>query len=279
VGQPAEETIDGAKAMLADHLYERFGRPDMAIGLHDTNLHPAGTAGITSGPALSSATSIDVTMRGIGGHGSNPQLGKDPIVMAAQFINQIQTIVSRQEDPREPSVVTVGDIHGGTKRNIIPDEVKMELSNRAFTEKSRQIIIEGIRRSARGVAIAAGVPEDRMPIVTVREDEYARVLFNDPALAVRIKSALASALGTDKVFDDRPFMASEDFGEFGLDDNKIPVGYFWLGAMDPVKFAAAEANGRFLPGMHTSRFEPLPEPTLKTGVTAMTAVALALLNQ
>ena len=278
VGQPSEETIDGAKAMLADRLYERFGTPDMAIALHDTYLHAAGTVGVVSGPALASSTSIDVTMRGIGGHGSMPQLGKDPIVMAAEFINQIQTIVSRQEDPREPAVVTVGDIHGGTKRNIIPDEVKMELTNRAFSEKSRQIIIDGIRRSARGIAIAAGVAEDRMPIVTVRDEEYAPVLYNDPALTTRVKAALVGALGNDKVVDDRPIMGSEDFGNFGLDDRKIPVTMFWLGAMDPGKFAAAEAAGKFLPGMHTNRFEPLPEPTLKTGVTAMTAAAIALLG-
>jgi hippurate hydrolase len=279
VGQPSEETIDGARAMIADHLYERFGTPDMAIALHDTYLHPAGTIGVTSGPALASSTSIDVTMRGVGVHGSSPQLGKDPIVMAAQFINQIQTIVSRQEDPRDPSVVTVGDIHGGTKRNIIPDEVKMELTNRAFSEKSRQVIIEGVRRSAQGVAIAAGVAEDRMPIVTVREEEFAPVLYSDPALAARAKSALVGVLGADKVLDDRPIMISEDFGYFGLEAQKIPIAFFWLGAMDPVKFSAAGSAGKFLPGLHTSRFEPLPEPTLKTGVTAMSAIAMALLSQ
>ena len=278
VGQPAEETIDGAKAMLADHVYERFGTPDMAIALHDTYLHAAGTVGVVAGPALASSTSIDVTMRGIGGHGSAPYLGKDPIVMAAEFITQIQTIVSRQEDPRDPAVVTVGDIHGGTKRNIIPDEVKMELTNRSFSDKSRQIIIDGIRRSARGIAIAAGVPEDRMPIVTVRDEEYAPVLYNDPALTARVKTALVGALGAGKVVDDQPIMGSEDFGNFGLDNRKIPVAMFWLGAMDPARFAAAEAAGKFLPGMHTNHFEPLPEPTLKTGVAAMTAAAVALLQ-
>ena len=152
IGQPSEETIDGAKAMLADRLYERFGTPTVAIALHDTNEHPAGTVGITSGPGTSGATSIDVTMRGVGSHGSRPDLSKDPIVMAAEFIVQLQTIVSRQEDPRDPAVVTVGDIHAGTRRNIIPDEAKMELTLRTFNEKSRETALDGIRRAAKGVA-------------------------------------------------------------------------------------------------------------------------------
>ncbi|HVW09869.1 MAG TPA: amidohydrolase [Bryobacteraceae bacterium] len=150
IGQPSEETIDGAKAMLSDGLYDRFGKPNMAIALHDTNLHPAGQISVTSGPALSGATSIDVTMRGIGSHGSRADLGKDPIVMAAQFITQIQTIASRQTDPRDPVVVTVGDIHAGTRRNIIPDEAKMEITLRAFNEKTREAAIYGIRRVGAG---------------------------------------------------------------------------------------------------------------------------------
>lgn len=278
VGQPSEETIDGAKAMMADDLYAKFGKPDMAIALHDTFAAPAGTVQITSGPAMAASDSIDVVMRGVGGHGSAPQLGKDPIVMAAQFINQVQTVVSRQEDPRDPVVVTVGTIHGGTKRNIIPNEVKLELTARTFNQKSRDIMIEGIRRSARGIAVAAGVPEDRMPIVTVQEDESTPVTYNDPALSARVRAALVKTLGPDHVEDTPPVTGSEDFGHFGLGPRRLPTVMFWLGAMDPVKFAAAKAEGKFLPGLHTSRFEPLPEPTLRTGVTAMTGVALALLG-
>ena len=278
IGQPSEETVDGARAMLADRLYERFGTPDMIIGLHDTNIHAAGTVAVTSGPTYAGVTSIDVVMRGVGGHGAAPQLGKDPVVMSAQFINQIQTIVSRQENPRDPAVVTVGDIHGGTKRNIIPDEVKMELTTRAFSNSARQTIVEGVRRAAKGIALAAGVPEDRAPVVTVLEHESVPALYNDPVLMSRVKAALTEALGPSNVFDDPPVMVSEDVGVFGLDDHKIPVAYFQLGAMDPGRYAAAAAAGQALPGMHTSRFEPLPEPTLKTGVTAMTAVALALLK-
>ncbi len=278
IGQPSEELVDGAKAMLADGLYERFGTPTYALALHDTNTRAAGTVAITSGPALAGATSIDVTLRGIGGHGAMPQLGKDPIVMAGEFIVQLQTIVSRQEDPHNPAVVTIGDIHGGAKRNVIPNEVKLELTTRAFNEKAMQIIVDGVRRTARGVALSAGVPEDRQPIVTILENESTAATYNDPALTARVKSSLIKSLGGRNVFDEEPIMASEDFGLLGLEGHKIPTVIFWLGAMDPVNFAAAQAAGKSLPGPHNSRFEPLPEPTLRTGVTAMTSAAISLLQ-
>jgi len=278
VGQPSEETLDGAKAMLTDHLYERFGKPDMAIMLHDTNTLAAGTVSVSSGNAAAGVTSIDVTMRGVGGHGARPQVTIDPVVMAGEFIVQLQTIVSRQQDPLDPAVVTVGDIHGGTKRNIIPDEVKMELTTRAYSDKAMKIIIDGVKRTALGVALSAGVPEDRQPVVTVIKEESGQALFNDPALSNRVKSALDSSLGGSNVFIEPPIMGSEDFGNFGLPDRQIPVVMFRLGAMDPVKFAAAQKAGKSLPGAHTSRFEPSPELTLRTGVTGMTAVAISLLQ-
>jgi hippurate hydrolase len=278
IGQPSEEMIDGSRAMLADHLYERFGKPDLAVALHDTNTQPAGTVAIVSGPAMASSTSIDVVLRGIGGHGAQPQEGKDPIVMAGQFIVQLQTIVSRQESPLDPAVVTIGDIHGGTKRNIIPNEVKLEITARAFSEHGRQVIVDGVRRTAQGVAVSAGVPDNLAPIVTVLDAESAPETYNDPKLTARVKSALAGALGTQNVVDDQPIMASEDFGNLGLENQAIPTVIFWLGAMDPGKFASARAEGKSLPGLHTSHFEPAPEPTLRTGVTAMTSVAVALLQ-
>jgi amidohydrolase len=278
VGQPSEETIDGAKAMVADHLYERFGKPDFAIALHDTNARVAGAVSLTSGAAMASSTSIDVLIRGIGGHGSQPQVTKDPIVMAGEFIVQLQTIVSRQENPRDPAVVTIGAIHGGTKRNIIPNEVKLELTARAFTAQARQIIIDGIKRTAQGVGVAAGLPDELMPVVTVLDGESTPVLYNDPALSSKIKSALAGALGAQNVFDEDPFMASEDFGVLGLENHQIPTVMFWLGAMDPEQFVAATKSGKMLPGLHTSRFAPVPETTLRTGVTAMSSAAIALLQ-
>lgn len=277
VGQPSEETIDGAKAMVADHMYERFGKPDMVIGLHDTNGHAAGTVGITAGPALASSTSVDITMKGIGGHGAMPSLGKDPVMMAAMLIVQMQTIVSREEDPSDPAVLTVGDIHGGTKRNIIPNEVKLELTTRAFSDKSRQVILDGIRQMAKGVADSYALPADKQPVVTVLDDESTPVTYNDPALTARVRTALVKAIGEKNVFDDPHAMGSEDVGVFGI-EAKVPTCYFWLGAMDPKKFAAAKAAGKELPGPHTSKFEPLPAPTLETGVITLSEAAISLLQ-
>jgi len=282
IGQPSEETIDGAKAMLADHLYERFGRPDRIIGLHDTNMLAAGTVGIIPGPASASSTSVDVVIRGIGGHGSAPQVGRDPVTLAAYYVTQIQTIVSREEDPQDPTVVTVGSIHGGTKRNIIPDEVKLELTTRSYSDKSRQIVIDGLKQIAQGITTAANLPAEKAATVTVLEDESTPVQYNDPAMTAQVHDLLVKALGEAQVKEAEKIMGSEDVGVFGmsadLKRNEIPVVYFRLGAMDPDKLAAATAAGKRLPGPHTSRFEPLPKPTLETGVTAMMAVATGLLQ-
>jgi hippurate hydrolase len=282
IGQPSEETIDGAKAMLADHLYERFGRPDRIIGLHDTNQLPAGTVGLISGAASASSTSVDVVIKGIGGHGSAPQLGRDPITLAAYYITQIQTIVSREEDPQDPTVVTVGSIHGGTKRNIIPDEVKLELTTRSYSDKSRQAVIDGLRQMAAGITAAANLPAEKAATVTVLENESTPVQYNDPAMTAQVRAILVRALGEERVRAAEKLMGSEDVGIFGMSADlkryEIPVVYFRLGAMDPEKLAAAEAAGKHLPGPHTSHFAPLPKPTLETGVTAMTAVATGLLQ-
>jgi hippurate hydrolase len=276
IGQPSEETIDGAKAMLADHLYERFGRPDVAIALHDANF-AAGKVAVVSGPALASSTSIDVVMRGVGSHGAAPEAGKDPVVMAGEFIVALQTIVSRSVPPSQPAVVTVGHILGGTKRNIIPDEVKMELTTRCYSEEVRQTIIEGVKRTAKGIAIAAGVPADRMPIVTVLNDESTPATVNDPALAAKLQKIFEAKLGADNVIERKSVMGSEDFGMFSL-DHKIPAVIFWLGAYDPAKVAESERTGVALPSPHSPLFAPLPEPTLRTGITAMTDAAVALLQ-
>jgi amidohydrolase len=247
--------------------------------LNIINGREAVTVAVTSRAALAGIASVEVTLPGIGGHGAQPQTGKDPVVMAGEFIVQVQTIVSRPENPRAPSVVTIGDIHGDTKRNVIPYEVKLELTARAFSDKAMQIILDGITHAAQGVALSAGVPEDRQPIVTILKNESAPATYNDPALTTRVKAALVKALGVQNVFDEDPIMASEDFGLFGLEGHRIPTVMFWLGAMGPVKLAAAQAAGKSLPGPHTSLFEPVPEPTLRTGVTAMASVAIALLQQ
>ena len=276
VGQPSEETIDGARAMMDDHVYERFGRPDLAIALHDSPF-PAGLVSVVPGPALASSTSIDVIMRGVGSHGSAPEAGKDPVMMAAAFIMEVQTVVSRSVPPQQPAVITVGQIHGGTKRNIIPDEVKLELTTRAYSEAVRQTIIEGVKRTAKGVAIAAGVPDDRMPIVNVLEHESTTATINDPALSARLQKVFASKLGADHVIELKSIMGSEDFGFFG-DDGKVPYVIFWLGADDPKEFAEHQRGGKAMPALHSAHFAPLPEPTLKTGLTAMTEAALELLH-
>jgi hippurate hydrolase len=276
IGQPSEETIDGAKAMMADGLYERFGRPDMAIALHDSPI-PAGLVSVVPGPAFASSTSIDVVMRGVGSHGAAPEAGKDPIVMAAAFITQAQTIVSRSVPPQQPAVVTIGDIHGGTKRNIIPDEVKMELTTRSYSEEVRQTIIQGVERTAQGVAIAAGVSTDRMPVVTVLENESTPAMINDRALSARLQRLFVAKLGADHVIDVRPIMGSEDFGIFGM-EGRIPSVIFWLGADDPETFMENQQKGVGMPALHSAHFAPVPEPTLRTGVTAMTDAAVELLQ-
>jgi amidohydrolase len=277
IGQPSEERVNGARAMLADRLYERFGRPDYCIAQHDTPEIAAGQVGMVAGPMLSGASTVDVTIRGVGGHGARPEATKDPIVMAAQFVLALQTIVSRQTAPQDPAVVTVGSIHGGTRPNIIPDEVKLEISTRAFSEEVRRNTLAAIERTARGVALAAGVPEDRAPVVTVNQAESVPVTYNDPALAARLKESLRNALGGANVLEGKAAMVSEDFGLFGLEGRQIPCVMLWLGAADPDKLKESLGTGHALPSLHSSLFAPLPEPAIRTGVIAMTSAVLGLM--
>ncbi|HMH43413.1 MAG TPA: amidohydrolase [Pyrinomonadaceae bacterium] len=278
IGQPAEETVTGARAMLADDLYTRFPKPDFALALHDSANDPAGTVTYCPGYAMASSTSVDLVIRGLGGHGSQPQATKDPVVMASQVVLALQTIISRENSPLDPAVVTVGSIHGGTKRNIIPDEVTLQLTIRTFREEVRQRILGSIERIAKGVALAAGVPEDRAPIMKVIEAENAPSLYNDPALTERVASAIGKAIGVNNTIKVPPLMASEDFGRFSL-DHQIPSCMFWLGAIEPSRVEASRKSGKPLPSLHSSLFEPLPEPTLRTGVKAMTTAVLELMKK
>jgi hippurate hydrolase len=282
VGQPSEETIDGAKAMLADGLYQRFGTPDHILGLHDTNTLAAGTVSVAPGPMMASSTSIDVVIKGIGGHGAYPQLGRDPIVLAAQYITQIQTIVAREQDPQDPAVITVGHIMGGTKRNIIPDEVQLELTTRSFTKKAKDTTIKGLKDMAAGITLAANLPPEKAATVTVLVDESTPPEVNDAQTTTIVRAALESALGKENVLPEERVMGSEDVGIFGDPEfnggKAIPVVYFRLGAMDPSVLSAAVAKGTLPPGMHTNRFAPVPQPTLDTGVKALTTSAMALLQ-
>ena len=278
VGQPAEETIDGARAMLKDGLYMRFPRPDYAIALHDTPDLETGKVGYVPGYALASATAVDIKVRGLGGHGSKPEATKDPIVLAAQVILALQTIVSRENSPLDPAVVTVGSIHGGTRYNIIPDEVNLQLTVRAYKEEVRQRLLASIERIAKGIAVAAGVPNDRAPIVKVSETEVTTATYNDPALTERLAAAFVTALGQENVIRASPIMGSEDFGYLSL-DHQIPTTMFWLGASDPSKLKQSKETGTPLPSLHSPLFAPVPEPTLRTGVKAMTAAVLELMKK
>ncbi len=275
IGQPAEEVVQGAAAMMADHLYDRFGKPDFVLAEHDSPDVPAGSIALKSGPLMASATTINMTMRGIGGHGSRPEAGKDPIVLAAEFVLVAQTIVSRQIDPQQPAVLTVGMIHGGTKNNIIPDEVTMGLTLRTYSVTERDQIVADVRRTAKGLAEAYGNPADRMPTVTLGESTPATV--NDAALNERVRKAAATVLGQQRVLEARAVMGSEDVGLFSM-DGKIPAVMYWLGAADPEKLAESRKTGVPLPGLHSALFAPVYAPAISTGVTAMTAEALDLLK-
>lgn len=279
IGQPSEERVDGARAMLNDNLYTRFGKPDYALALHDDATLEAGKVGVISGPVLAGSASVDVIMRGLGGHGARPEATKDPIVMSAEFINAIQTIVSRQTPPQEPAVVTVGSIHGGTKRNIIPDQVTMLLTIRTFSDQVKINIIADLARTAQGVALTAGVPDNRSPIVTNHENEAVPVTYNDPKLTAILKPVFVRVLGADNVVQPHPEMASEDFGLLGLENHQIPVFMLRVGAVSPEKMAESKRTGQPLPSLHSSLFAPLPEPTIRTGVIAMTSAIADLMSK
>jgi amidohydrolase len=279
IGQPSEETIDGARAMLADGLYSRIPKPDFALALHDSSELETGKISYTPGYALASSTSVDVTIRGRGAHGSRPEVSKDPIVLAAEFIMAIQTIVSRENSPFDPAVVTVGSIHGGTKYNIIPDEVHLQLTIRTYKEQVRQHILASLDRIAKGIALAGGVPEDRAPIVKASETEVTPAMYNDPALTAREAAALKKGLGADNVIEEPAVMGSEDFGQFGLEGHRIPTLMLRVGAIDAERIAASQKTGTPLPSLHSSLFWPVPETTIRTGVKAMTLAVMELMKK
>ena len=278
LGQPAEEVVDGARSILRDGLYERFPKPDYVIALHDSADLEAGKVGYTPGYAMASSTSVDIKIRGLGGHGARPEATKDPIVVAAQVILALQTIVSREDSPLDPVVVTVGSIHGGTKHNIIPDEVDMQLTVRAYKEEVRKRVLASIERITKGMAMAAGIPDDRAPIVKFSDTQFTTALYNDPQLTERLATAFTKALGQDNVVKLQPVMMSEDFGSLSL-DQKIPAVQFTLGAVDPAKVKLSKETGTSLPSLHSALFAPLPEPALRTGIKAMTSAVLDLMKK
>ncbi|HAI75293.1 MAG TPA: amidohydrolase [Microscillaceae bacterium] len=278
IGQSAEERSGGAKAMIAEGLYAKFGKPDYALALHTSASLAAGKVGYVEGFALANVDAVDITVYGRGGHGAYPHTTIDPIVLAARMILDFQTIVSREIAPTEPAVVTVGSIHGGTKHNIIPNEVHLQLTLRSYSEEVRNQTLEALRRITKYVALSAGLPEDKIPKVEVTQ-EFTPATYNDVTLARRVSKVFKNIIGEANVVKTEAVMGGEDFGRFGRTEEKVPICIFWLGGVDPQKLEESLHNGTPLPSLHSAFFAPLPEPTLKTGVRTMAAAALDLFQQ
>ena len=221
---------------------------------------------------------MDIVVRGVSGHGAWPHMTKDPIVLSAQIVLALQTIVSRETSPTDPAVVTVGSIHGGTKHNIIPDEVRLQLTLRSYSDAVREASIAALRRIVRGQALAAGIPEKLLPTVSVSE-EGARSTYNDPVLTRRVAAAIGRWISPGNVVPKGPVMGAEDFGLYGRTEHKVPICIFWLGTITKESVNESIKTGKTLPSLHSSKFAPVPEPTLKTGVTAMSAAVLDLVGK
>lgn len=275
VGQPAEETLQGAEAMVKDGLLTRFPKPGFVLGLHVTNLLPSGAVGIPPGPASAASNAVDITFHGRGGHGAAPQRTIDPVLIAARTVVALQSIVSREVNPFDPAVVTVGTFHAGTKRNIIPDDAKLELTVRSYKPEVQKQLLAAIARIAKAEAAAGGATRD--PEVVVDPGEASEVVVNDPALAARLEAALRRGLGDANVLPHEPSSSSEDFGVYGRVAG-VPSVQLRVGATAPAELARAKAEGRFVPGPHNSLFAPDREPTIRTGVSALTFSVLELLG-
>jgi amidohydrolase len=279
VAQPAEETGNGARALLKDGLYDRFGKPNFALGFHDKADLETGHIGVTEGYTYANVDSVDIIVRGVGGHGAYPHKTKDPIVLAAEIINALQTIASRENNPLDPIVITVGSIHGGTKRNIIPDEVKMQLTVRTYKPDVRERVLAAINQIAKGCAIAGGIPPERAPIVTVSKDEFCPATYNNPQLTKRLVAVWKKSLSNGSVKIVEPTMGGEDFSEYSLPDHTIPAVDFHIGAVEPAKIAEYKQAGKELPSLHSSKFAPVPEPTIRVGIIGMTSAVLELMKR
>jgi amidohydrolase len=273
VGQPGEEIVRGARAMIADGLFKRFPKPDFAIAVHDTSDEPAGKVLIVPGFGMASVDSVDLTIFGRGGHGAKPHTTVDPVVLAARTVLALQTLVSREKDPLEPAVITVGSIHGGIKHNIIPDEVKLQITVRTYNPTVRKQLLNGIARIAKAEAVSANAP--REPEVKISESQDAT--YNDPALAHRLEAALARRLGKANVVEGKPEMVAEDFGELGKAAG-VPSVLIRVGAVEPKKHAAAIAAGTPLPSLHSAAFAPDRERTIRTDTSVLMLATLELIG-
>jgi hippurate hydrolase len=277
IGQPAEEVGKGAKAMLADGLFKRFPRPDFALALHVDAELEVGKVGYVPGYAMANVDSVDVIIRGVGGHGAQPHMTKDPIVIAAECILALQTIASREVKPTEPVVVTVGSIHGGTKHNVIPDEVKLQLTVRTYSDEVREQVLAAIERIVKGIAQSAGVPKNLEPIVSVK-DEFTPATYNTPELVDRVVVSLKEMVGEENVVRREPSMGGEDFGRYGREEPKVPIFMYRLGSVKAERVAESKRpGGRPLPSLHSSKYLPERE-AIKVGVETMTGAAVGLLS-
>ena len=275
--QPGEETGEGARAMLDDGLYTRFPKPTAAIAFHDSAGLPAGTIGVTSGYALANVDSVDISVKGVGGHGAYPHTTRDPIVLASRIVTTLQTLVSRENNPQNPAVVTVGSFQAGAKHNIISDEAKLQLTVRSYTPEVRKALLDGIRRIARGEAIAAGMPEDRMPVVTVREELYTPATFNTEKLSARALALFGKTFGADRVRTVPAVMGGEDFSRFWLADKSMESLIFWVGGVPKAQWDQAGGDAAKLPSLHSPYWAPDAEAVIATASEALTVAALDLL--
>ena len=275
--QPAEEVGQGSQAMLEDGLFERFPRPDFNLALHVGGMGPAGTIGYQLGYAMANVDSVDIIVNGVGGHGAYPHTTIDPIVLASQIVLSLQTIVSRKIDPLEPAVVTVGSIHGGLKHNIISEEVRLQLTLRSYSDEVREKTIDEIKKIVKGLGIAAGLPESKMPKVLLK-DEYTPALYNDPEFSRKVLSFISKEIGDKNVSEISAVMGGEDFARYGRQDPKIPSLLFWLGGTSKEDWKKFQNNEIELVSIHSPFFAPDPKPTITTGIKAMSASALGLLK-
>ena len=278
IGQPAEELGLGALAMIEDGLYERFPKPDTVIALHDSASLPAGQIAYTPGWALANVDSVDIRVKGVGGHGAYPHTTKDPIVIGARIVEALQTLVSRELSPLDRAVVTVGAFNAGTKHNIIPAEAHLQITVRSFDDATRQKLLLGIERIAQAQAMSAGLPEDMWPEVEI-ELPYTPSTYNDPALTAQVAGALEAAFGADRVMEVPPVMGGEDFSQFTRNAEDLPTVIFWLGAVEPSAFEAAQAGGQPLPSLHSPFFAPDAARTIPAGVEALETAARAVFRQ
>ncbi|WP_246236728.1 amidohydrolase [Pontixanthobacter rizhaonensis] len=276
--QPAEELGEGALAMLEDGLYTRFPKPDYVLGFHDAAQFPAGMIGYSPGYALANVDSVDITVPGVGGHGAYPHTTKDPVVLASAIVMKLQTLVSRESSPLDPAVVTVGSFHAGHKHNIISDEARLQLTVRSYSDESRALLLDGIARVAKGEAIAAGMPEDRMPTVTV-QDPYTPSTFNTPEFTETVMAGYRSRFGEGRVMQVPSVMGGEDFGQFlRASPDDIQSLIFWVGGVPADEFAKAQAGEADLPSLHSPYWAPDAEKVIGTAAEAMSSTVLDLLK-